>query len=153
MKNIWVVLLTIFLPSTAFSQEEFDFVVIGSACKMIVSYNVVSDESLKVTDADTPILFCNRNSKIITCNVTHAEELDKQEKRVYKLEMDSPPILFFQTDNGSDSAYINIRNNTGSYSSRILGKQFMGQKVCSSLFLTYNQYNLMMKKQLGAESN
>lgn len=136
----------IFLSIRAFANDDFDFVMIGSSCKMLVSYNVISDESLKIAPADTPILFCKRNSKVITCSVTHAEEAHKSELRTYQLGMDSPPILFFQAENGSESAYINTNDNAGSYSSRILGEKFMGHKVCSVAFFTFDQYKLFMEE-------
>ena len=145
MRNLWLGVFIAFLSQGALADEEFDFVMVGSSCKMLVSYNVISDESLKIAPADTPILFCKRNSKVITCNVTHAEETHKSEQRTYQLGMDSPPILFFQAANGSESAYINTSENAGSYSSRILGEKFMGHKVCSTAFFTYDQYKLLSK--------
>jgi hypothetical protein len=146
MRVIWIVLITAVFTRNVIAEEGFDFVVVGSSCKALVSYNVMSDESLKVVDADTPVLFCRRNSKVITCNVTHVEEHKKMEERIYKLEMDAPPILFFQAENGSETAYMNVSNNTGSYSSRIFGEKFMGQKVCSTLYFTYDQYKLLRKE-------
>jgi hypothetical protein len=145
MRNLWLGIFVAFLSQGALANEEFDFVMVGSSCKMLVSYNVISDESLKIAPADTPVLFCKRNSKVITCNVTHAEETHKSEQRTYQLGMDSPPILFFQAENGSESAYINTSENAGSYSSRLLGEKFMGHKVCSTAFFTYDQYKLLSK--------
>jgi hypothetical protein len=145
MRNLWLGIFVAFLSQGALANEEFDFVMVGSSCKMLLSYNVISDESLKIAPADTPVLFCKRNSKVITCNVTHAEETHKSEQRTYQLGMDSPPFLFFQAENGSESAYINTSENAGSYSSRLLGEKFMGHKVCSTAFFTYDQYKLLSK--------
>jgi hypothetical protein len=145
MRDLWFGILMSFLSQVALADKEFDFVMIGSSCKMLVSYNVISEESLKIAAADTPVLFCKRNANVITCNVTHTEESHKSEQRTYQLGMDSPPILFFQAENGSESAYINTSENAGSYSSRLLGEKFMGHKVCSTAFFTYDQYKLLSK--------
>lgn len=146
MRNLWLGVFIALLSQGTLANEEFDFVMVGASCKILVSYNVISDESLNIAPADTPILFCKRNSKVVTCKVTHSEEAHKSEQRTYQLVMDSPPILFFQAENGSESAYVNTSENAGSYSSRLLGEQFMGQKVCNTTFFTYDQYKLLSKK-------
>lgn len=53
-----LIALALLFPSIAFADDPFDFVVSGTDCRMLVSYNVISDESLKIAKADTPILFC-----------------------------------------------------------------------------------------------
>ena len=145
MKNLIKLAVLIALSQSAFAEDEFDFVIVGASCKMLVSYNVISDESLKVLDADKPIMFCERNGKKISCKVSHVEEIEKEEVRKYKLELDSPPIMFIQAENGSDTLYINTSENAASYSSRILDEKLMAQKVCNGLFFTYDQYKLMSK--------
>jgi len=145
MKVLVLILVTIFASQAVFAKDDFDFVIVGASCKMLVSYNVISDESLKVIEADKPLLYCNRNSKAISCDVTHIEDSSKSEHREYKLEMDSPPIMFFQAENGSDSVYINTNENAASFSSRLIGEKLMAQKVCSSLFFTKDQYELFLK--------
>jgi hypothetical protein len=145
MRSLWLGFLIAFLSQETFANEEFDFVVVGRSCKNLVSYNVITDDSLKILRADTPILFCKRNSKVITCNVTHVEESHKSSQTTYQLGIDSPPILFFQAENGAESVYIDTIENLGSYSSRLLGENFMGQKVCNVRFFTYDQYKHLVK--------
>lgn len=125
------------------AEQQYDYVLLGSECKMLIAYTVIADESLKVADGDTTMLFCKRNSNELACDVTHKEELSKVEPRTYTIEMDSPPILFFRATNGSETAFVNTIENAGSYSSRLVGENFMGHKVCSVMFFTYDQFKML----------
>lgn len=134
----FVVLITLY--QSVFAEGEGDFVIAGSSCKMLVSYNVISEESIKVIDSDTPTLFCTRNSKKVSCDITHSEGSEEKVIREYSIELDSPPFMLMETENGSDAIFINTRDNSASFSSRVLNEKMMVLKLCSGLFLPLDQY-------------
>lgn len=53
--------------------------------------------------------------------------------------------MYFQAEDGSDVVYIHTSNNSGTFSSRLVGEKYSAQKVCSTMFFTYDQYNLLKK--------
>lgn len=146
MRYLFLSILAILVIKKA-SALDFDFIIVGDECKMLISFNLPSDDALKVGEADKPILLCKRNSRVITCDITHESEPEKGIEKTFNVEIDTPPYLLFSTENYSDSVYINSGNLSGSFTSRALGENYLGHKVCSATFLTSDQYNLLQKQK------
>lgn len=137
MKKIFLIVSItwcISLINPAFAAEP-DFYVNFSSCKIAVGYLVLSDESLKVVDGDVTVMACNRKSNNIFCDFIFKGN-QKINSVEYQVTLDSPPLLHFSTNNGSEYVAIDTSQHAAVVITRVLEKKFVGSKVCQGLYTT-----------------
>ncbi len=119
---------------------DYDFYMDFNGCKMLVGYLVPADRSLAVIRGDPTFMACKRHSNAIHCDFIFKADPDQQGQRGnsenYTVIADSPPILYFETDNGSSFVAINTSQHAVTLISRIVDRRFVGSQVCHGMYTT-----------------
>ena len=147
MRKIVVILgvtWCMFMTDSSFAADP-DFFVDFSSCKIAVGYLVLSDESLKIVDADVTVMACNRRSNNISCDFIFKGQSKKTNVQ-YQVTLDSPPLLHFSTKDGSEYVAIDTSQHASVVITRVLETKFAGSKVCQGLYATaFEMKNLKNK--------
>jgi hypothetical protein len=137
MRKLFVILgmfWGIFIIDLSFAADP-DFFVDFSSCKIAVGYLVLSDESLKIVDGEMTVMACNRKSNNISCEFTFKEQSKKVQVQ-YQVTLDSPPLLHFSTNDGSEYVAVDTSQHAAVVITRVLETKFAGSKVCQGLYAT-----------------
>ena len=109
-------------------------------CKFLVGFLVFSDKSLVVRQGDPTFMACKRESNAIHCDFIFKADPDQQAVRGnsenFTVIMDSPPLLWFESDNGGIFVAINTSQHAVTLISRIVDRRFLGSQVCHGLYTT-----------------
>jgi hypothetical protein len=147
MRKLFVILgmtWSMFMVDSSFAAEP-DFFVNFTACKILVGYLVLSDESLKILDGDVTVMACNRRSNNISCDFTFKGQIKKNNVQ-YQVTLDSPPLLHFSTKDGSEYVAIDTSQHAAAVLVRVLETKFAGSKVCQGVYATaFEMKNLKNK--------
>ena len=140
--------LLAFISSAAFAIEP-DFYLAPQECKILVGSLV--NGSLNVTPGSPPTYGCLRQGKNITCSVEYPSGAKAQgpSTETFHVLIDSPPLLYFTSKNGASFFSINTQQKTVVFTARITDTAYTGEKVCSGLYATAFELNLL-GKQKGA---
>ena len=117
---------------------EPDFFINFSSCKTAVGYLVLSEKSLKITEGDPLVMSCSRHAMDISCSFEfHNRQMGiKGNSEMYKVFLDSPPLLYFATSNGSGNIAIDMSQHAAVLVNLIFDVKFVGSKVCHGLYTT-----------------
>jgi hypothetical protein len=119
---------------------DYDFYMDFYKCKVLLGYLVLSEKNLKVVRGDRSFMGCKRRFNAIHCDFIFKAETDQQgvhgNSGNYRVIIDSPPVLHFLSDNGAEYIAINTSQHAATLTSRALGRQYAGSKVCSGLYTT-----------------
>ena len=135
MKRIILVLFLTFIIANNAIADDHDFYLNFSECITSASYLVLTNESLKSMKGDPAAFACKRESKIIVCDIFFKGN-QKPKNMQYEIVIDSPPVLHFQTDNGSEYVAIDTSQHAAAIISRIVDLKLAGAKVCHGMFVT-----------------
>lgn len=139
----------VLVSSVAFGAE-YDFHVDFGECKTVVGYLVLSKESLKVMPGDPTVMACKRQSNTVRCDFVFKSDPSQKGRRgnseEYKVIIDSPPLLHFMTDSGSEYVAIDTSQHAATLTTRILHQKFSGSKVCQGLYTTDFEMKNLGKK-------
>ena len=118
--------------------EEPEFFIKFTSCKSAIGYLVLSNESLKIIEGIPLTMGCFRKGENISCSFVfhNGQKGYRGNAGNYKIVIDSPPLLYFETLNGSEFIAIDTSQHAAVLVSKILSKEFAGSKVCQGLYAT-----------------
>lgn len=150
MKNKTIVTLLGILACPSVWCAEYDFYIDFESCKSVVGYLVLSNESLKTMPGDATVLGCKRESNIVLCDFFFKKNPNqkglKGNTEKYEVVIDSPPLLHFKTESGSEYVAIDTTQHAATLSSRVLDQKFLGAKVCQGFYATNFEMKSREKK-------
>lgn len=143
-KVLW--LLMLLLPLSAYAANP-DFYLIPNECKILVGS--LTNGSLKITPGDQPSYGCSRQGEKLLCSVSY-ESGNKPRGNVteaFLILVDSPPFLVFASDNRASFFSVNMEKRTVVLTSRMTDAAFLGEKVCTGIYATEFEIELLKQKQ------
>jgi len=144
MRYIFFGLTLLLFSSNLAEASEFDFFVSFQKCKITTAYLIPYDKSLKVIDGISSDMGCSRKATKMSCTYKlNGEEVKTTE---YNVILDSPPLLYLSTSNGSEMIAIDTSRHTAAMLTRIAGKKYLASKVCQGLYATAYELNNLGKK-------
>ena len=148
MNKSVIIILIILLCSAHTYAAEPDFYIDFSSCKTTVGYLVLSDVSIKTMDGTPTTMGCFRRGDHISCTfmLKDGSKGIKGNNENYKVLLDSPPLLYFETENGSEFVAVNTKQHAAVLTVRVLGDQYSGSKICQGLYTTSFEVNSLKKK-------
>lgn len=110
----------------------------------------LSGPTLKAMDADPPNWGCSRQGKSMVCSTTFLDVAKPQVPgtETFNVLVDSPPHLYFGSDNGATFFAINTQNHLAAFTARLVDPAYGGAKVCTGMFITASELEIL-KKQPG----
>jgi hypothetical protein len=138
-------LIAIFLVPSVLAAA--DFYLYFNKCKLIVSYFVHSDESLKVVDGDGSLTSCTRISQTVTCRIDFLDTSAAAKAESYKIDLESGQFLIFTDDTMGDYYVIDTSQRIATVITRVMSPKFTGSKVCNGLYLTASEWKEMQKSK------
>lgn len=136
------------LAALAFNAHGFDadFYLVPGDCRQIIGYH--SDGSVKVAQGDPPTYACARQGAKITCVVGYKSGGKPQSgpSETFRVLLDSPPVLYFGSDNGATFFAVNLTRRTVIMTARIVELDFVGNKVCGSTYATASELEALQKR-------
>ncbi len=139
------------LTTSAWGQKQepdFDFYMDFSSCMTTVGYLALLDEPIKVMEGVPLTMACDKRGGKFFCVFEFKGGGTSQRgsnEETYEISMDSPPLLFLKTANGSGYIAIDTVQNAAVLTNRIVSKQISGSKICHGIYLTAFQYKNMRK--------
>ncbi len=146
MRCIPLIVFTTALSVPAIAAEP-DFYLEPIDCKSVLGY--VDDGSVKVVEADPPSYECARQGSTMECTIRFDSggKPRKAGPQKYRVVIDSPPILLFTVENGSDTVFVNTSKSSAVITTRLAEMQYSGSKVCSAVFATKFQIDRIREQQ------
>lgn len=144
----WVMSMIVATALTAPAiAAEPDFYLEPIECRSVLGY--VDDGSVKVVEADPPSYECARQGSTIECTIRFDSggKPRKAGPQRYRVVIDSPPILLFAIENGSDSIFVNTSKSSADITTRLAELQYFGSKVSSAVFATKFQIDRVHEQQ------
>lgn len=126
------------LVSTAASAADLHLV--AQECKSV--FGVLSNATLKVADTDKPLWTCTRQANNMVCDVTYQSGLPASGSPVetFLILRDAMPELVFGDPGGSSFFIVDTFSWTAVATTRIYGKGYAGQKVCTFIAIPKDEY-------------
>jgi hypothetical protein len=143
MKNL-LFIIGIVTPAWAVSSEP-DFVIALTECKMLVGS--LKNGSLNSSEAETMLYSCQRQGKNISCTTTFdkSKNSDNSSEK-FSILIDSPPVLWFASENHGTFFSVDIQTRAAVVTARLTDLSYMGQKVCSGVYATAHEIELLKNK-------
>ena len=138
-----LVLAVSLVVGTAMAADEADFYLVAQSCSGKVAYLTESDERLKGYDTDAQSLACLRRSDAVVCAISYPGTESPESKVEFRVLLDSPPLLYLMSENGSDFVAIDTVKRTAAMLTRVIHQQFAGSKVCEGIFATSHDVRLL----------
>jgi hypothetical protein len=115
--------------------KEPDFWIDFTQCKNLVTYLLLSNESLGLLEGDPTLLRCIQNGTQMSCQISFPEGGHSVEQH-YEIVIDLPPLLHFQTSNGSEYIAIDTAQHVAALINRYVDRQLLSAKVCQGTYAT-----------------
>jgi len=134
-------IVVIFFASTA---QAIDFYLAPQECKSIIGS--LSSARLSIVQSDPPTYSCTRSGKTLACTVYYesgSNPTSNSATESYGILWDSPPALYFASDNGASFFSVNTETRAAVMTSRAVGPSYAGQKVCTFIFATDSELNML----------
>ncbi|MGA8243276.1 MAG: hypothetical protein WB818_22120 [Desulfobacterales bacterium] len=144
MKSLCM-LLALLSPIGVMAAEP-DFYLVFQECKLIIGS--LNNGSLNVGPGDPPTFGCSRQGKNIACIVLYSSggKPEGSPADSFEVLLDSPPYLYFASSNNSKFFSANTQTRAAVMTVRITDKTYTGEKLCTGLYATSSELNLLQKK-------
>lgn len=134
-------IVAIFFASTV---HAIDFYLVPQECKSIIGS--LSSARLSIVQSDTPTYGCTRSGKTLACTVYYesgGEPTSNSPTESFEILWDSPPALYFSSENGAAFFSVNTQTRVAVMTSRAVDTTYAGQKVCTLIFATDSELNML----------
>lgn len=126
---------------------EPDFYLVFQDCKMLVGS--LTNGSLNVGPGDPPTFGCSRQGKNMACIVSFPSggKPERSPADSSEILLDSPPYLYFSSGSNSQFFSVNTQTRVAVMTSHITDTTYTGEKVCTGLYTTSSELELLQKKE------
>ena len=140
-------ILLIFLTCVSNLAFSADFYLLPKECKMLLVS--LDDGSIKYAAGDPPSYECIRRGDKIGCSVSYASggKSEAGATEIFQVLIDSPPFLYFGSDNGATLFSVNLDTRKVGYTTRLTDVNFIGEKVCSSNYTTSQEVDMYKNRR------
>lgn len=147
MRRIPSTILIIFLVGIGAARAGADFYILPNECKMLLVS--LDDGSIKTAVGDPPSYECIRRGEKIGCAVSYASggKSEAGTNEVFQVLVDSPPLLFFGSENGATLFSVNLGTRKVGFTARLTDVSYIGEKVCSANYTTAQEVDLYMNRR------
>jgi len=114
---------------------EPDFWIDFQECKNLAGYLLSSNQSMGLIKGDPILLRCTQDGTRMSCQISFPEGGDPVEQH-YRIVLDLPPLLHFQTSNGSEYIAIDTARHVAVLVNRYVDRQLLSAKVCQGTHAT-----------------
>lgn len=137
----------VFLACIGTATASADFYILPSACKMLLVS--LDDGSIKTGAGDPPSYECIRRGERIGCTVSYASggKSEAGTNEIFQVLIDSPPFLYFGSDNGATLFSVNLSTRIVGFTARLTDVNFIGEKVCSAHYRTSQEVDLLKNRR------
>ena len=146
MKRVVIATALGITTSTAYGLDP-DFYLLPGDCQQLIGYH--GDGSVKVVEGDPPTYACAKKGAQVTCVVAYQSGGKPQSQKAtetFRVLIDSPPVLYFGSDNGAMFFSVNLNRRTVIITARVVEMEFIGQKVCGSTYATSYEVEELRKR-------
>lgn len=137
----------IFLTCICTSAMAADFYILPKECKMLLVS--LDDGSIRNASGDPPTYECIRRGEKIGCSVLYGSggKSEAGSDEIFQVLVDSPPFLFFGSENGATLFSVNLVTRKVGFTARLTDVNFIGEKVCSANYTTALEVNMYKNRR------
>jgi hypothetical protein len=119
-----------------------DFYILPDECRMLLV--TLDDGDMKYAAGDPPSYGCRRRGQELDCVVHYASggKSPSGYKETFRVLVDSPPYLFFGSENGATLFSVNLNTRKVGFTARLTDANYVGEKVCSATYTTGQEVEL-----------
>jgi hypothetical protein len=142
MHEVLLRFFIVFIACFGSSVAAADFYILPIECKMLLVS--LDDGSIRIAAADPPAYECTRRGNKIECSVSYASggKSKAGSTEAFQVVIDSPPLLYFGSDNGATLFSVNLVTRKVGFTARLIGMDHIGEKVCSANYTTAQEIDL-----------
>jgi hypothetical protein len=142
--STFFMIILVCVGSSAFAA---DFYILPKECKILLVS--LDDGSIRNAAGDPPTYGCIRRGEQIGCSVSYASggKSEAGSTEIFQVLIDSPPLLYFGSDNGSTLFSVNTLTRNVGFTARLTDVGFIGEKVCSANYTTAQEVELYRNRK------
>lgn len=137
--------LLMLMPLTAIASDP-DFYIVAHECSILAgSFN---NKKLLTIPGKLPINACSRQGKNLVCSVAfqNSSSSVSTPSETYRIFIDSPPFLYYGSDNGAAFFSVNVELRSAVMVIRDIDESYAGAKVCSATYATSSDIEILRKQ-------